>query len=328
MLLTLNQLLHLNSLNLFYYGKSALSLKRLYYLIPFFGKKFDIIHCHFGSNGIIGVYLKGMGINSRFITTFHGYDMSTFILNHGKDIYKNLFSKGDLFMPISEYGKEKLVKMGCEEGKIILHRMGINLDDFKFREGKPAEIIKILSVGRLVEKKGHEYAIKAIAKIISKHKNIIYQIAGDGALGDKLESLVSERGLDDCVKFLGIVKHDEVFKLYQEAHIVILPSVTADNSDQEGIPVVLMEAQAVGLPVISTFHSGIPEVVVDGQSGFLVPERNVDTLAEKLEYLIEHPEIWSEMGRAGRKFVGEYYDIKKLNQQLVKIYQNLIKERK
>ena len=106
-----------------------------------------------------------------------------------------------------------------------------------------------------------------------------------------------------------------------------LPSITASNGDQEGIPVVLMEAQATGLPIISTYHTGIPEVVIDGKSGFLVHEKDVDALAEKLEYLIKHPEIWPEMGRYGRKHVEEKYDIKKLNQQLVKIYQNLIEEK-
>ncbi|MBA7689291.1 GDP-mannose-dependent alpha-(1-6)-phosphatidylinositol monomannoside mannosyltransferase [subsurface metagenome] len=131
--------------------------------------------------------------------------------------------------------------------------------------------------------------------------------------------------IKNYVKILGAVEQDEILKLYQQAHIFVLPSVTASNGDQEGIPVVLMEAQAVGLPIISTYHSGIPEVIMDGKSGFLVPEKDVNALADRLDYLIEHPEIWSEMGRCGRNFVEEKYDIKKLNQQLVEIYQNLIR---
>ena len=158
-------------------------------------------------------------------------------------------------------------------------------------------------MGRLVEKKGHEYSIKAIAKAIINHKNIIYLIAGDGHLRNKLESLVSELGIKNHVKFLGAVEQEEALKLYQQAHIFILPSVTSSNGDQEGIPVVLMEAQSAGLPVISTYHSGIPEAVIDGKSGFLVPEKDVNALAQKMEYLIEHPEVWPEMGRCGREFV-------------------------
>ena len=317
----------LKSLNVFKYGKTALSLKLLYLLIPFLDKNFDILYCHFGTNGIHGTYLKEIGINGKLVTTFHGYDMSSFIISNDNNVYKKLFLNGDLFLPISNYWKRKLIRLGCNEKKIIVHRMGINLEKFKFseRRKKTGEHIKILTIGRLVEKKGHEYTIRAIAKIIKKYRNTEYIIAGDGPLRNKLEDLVSELDIKSYIKFLGAVEQNEVLKLYQQAHIFVLPSITANNGDQEGIPVVLMEAQATGLPVISTFHTGIPEVVVDGKSGFLVPEKDIDALTEKLEYLIEHPEIWPDMGRYGRKFVEERYDIKKLNQQLVGIYQSLIR---
>lgn len=314
----------IKSLNVFKYGKKALSLRLLYTLIPFLDEDFDIIHCHFGPNGIIGAYLKEIGINGKLVTTFHGYDMSAYVLRYGMNVYKNLFSKGDLFMPVSEYWKRKLIEMGCEKRKIIVHHMGINLERFKFFERRKSEIVKILSVGRLVEKKGHEYAIRALAKIINKHKNVIYQIVGDGPLRGKLESLVRDLGIENYVKLLGPVDEEELLNIYKESHIFILPSVTSREGDQEGIPVVLMEAQATGLPVISTQHSGIPEVVINGKSGFLVPEKDVNALAEKLEYLIEHPEIWPKMGYAGRKYVEEHYDIDKLNDQLVEIYRKLV----
>ena len=217
--------------------------------------------------------------------------------------------------------------MGCEEGKIIVHRMGIDVEKFEFSERRKTGTIKILSVGRLVEKKGHEYAIKALAKVVNKNgKNIIYRIVGDGPLKDKLMSLAEELRIEDCVEFMGNVEDEELLKLYKESHIFILPSVTASDGDQEGIPVVLMEAQAMGLPVISTYHSGIPEVVIDGKSGFLVPEKDVDALAEKMEFLVEHPELWSEMGWYGREFVEKHYDIRKLNKRLVEIYLNLIRK--
>lgn len=315
----------LKSLNIFKYGREALSLRLLYLIILFLDKEFDIIHCHFGPNGILGVQLKGIGVKGKIITTFHGYDMSTFISNKGSNVYKDLFLNGDLFLPISDYWKGKLVKLNCDEKKIIVHRMGINLEKFKYSERKiqPGEPIKILTVGRLVEKKGHEYLIKAIAKVITNHTNITYTSAGDGPLRNKLESLVSEMGIKNYVKILGAVEQDEILKLYQQAHIFVLPSVTASNGDQEGIPVVLMEAQAVGLPIISTYHSGIPEVIMDSKSGFLVPEKDVNALADKLEYLIKHPELWLELGRCGKDFVKEKYDIKRLNQRLVEIYESL-----
>lgn len=317
----------LKSLNILRYGKTALSLRFLYLIIPFLD--FDIIHSHFGPNGNKCLCLKQISLKGKLVTTFHGYDMSKFISINGREVYNDLFLNGDLFLPISDYGKRKLVELGCDEKKIIVHRMGIDLEKFKYSERKiqPKEPLKLLTIGRLVEKKGHEYAINAIARVITNHKDIIYMIAGDGPLRNNLESLVSELGIKDYVKFLGVVEQDEILKIYRQAHIFILPSVTASDGDQEGIPVVLMEAQATGLPIISTYHSGIPEVVVDGKSGFLVPEKNVDALAERMEYLIEHPEMWSEMGKYGKEFVEARYEIRKLNQRLVKISKALLTDK-
>jgi colanic acid/amylovoran biosynthesis glycosyltransferase len=318
----------LKSLNVFKYGKSALSLRLLYLLIPFLDKNFDIVYCHFGPNGILGTYLKEMGVGGKLVTTFHGYDMSSFITSNSNNVYKKLFLNGDLFLPVSDYWKKKLIRIDCNEKKIIVHRMGINLEKFRFSERRKqsGESIKILTIGRLVEKKGHKYIIKTIAEIIKKYRNIEYIIAGDGPFRSKLEDLISELRIKGYIKFLGAVEQNEVLKLYQQAHIFILPSITAIDGDQEGIPIVLMEAQATGLPIISTYHTGIPEVVFEGKSGFLVPEKDVNALTEKLEYLIEHPELWPKMGKYGRKYVEEKYDIKKLNQRLVKIYNALLND--
>ena len=126
---------------------------------------------------------------------------------------------------------------------------------------------------------------------------------------------------------MGWKDQHEVIEILNEASIMLAPSITSKDGDREGIPVGLMEAMAVGLPVVSTYHSGIPELVKDGISGFLVPERDVDALAQKLGYLIENPDKWAEMGLAGREYVENFYDINKLNDQLVDTYQNLLKQK-
>ncbi len=315
----------LKSLNIFKYGREALSLRLLYLIILFLDKEFDIIHCHFGFNGIRGAYLKEIGIPGKYVTSFHGYDVNSYPKIVGENVYNNLFKKGDLFTTNTRFTKQQVVKLGCNEKKIVIIPVGLRIERFKFftRKTQPGEFIKILTVGRLVEKKGHEYALRAIAKILTKYKNLIYIIAGDGPLRNKLESLVLELGIKNYVKFLGIVVQEEVLKLYQQAHIFVLSSVTASNEDREGQALVLQEAQAMGLPIISTLHNGIPEGVLDGKSGFLVSEKDVNALADRLDYLIEHPEIWLEMGRCGRNFVKEKYDIKRLNQRLVEIYESL-----
>lgn len=317
----------LRALNVFKYGKDAMSLKLLYTIIPFLGKRnyYDIIHCHFGPNGEWGILLKRLGVKGKIITSFYGYDASAYIDDDNIGIYKNLFNYGDIFIVICNYIKNKLIKLECNENKIIKHPLGVDIEKFNFKKiQKSNNNINILTIARLVEKKGIEYSIKAVAKVIKKYPNLKYIIVGDGPLKDQLLCLISELGINEQVKILGWKAQNEIIELFKKSHIFVLASITAQNGDQEGTPTVLLEAQATGLPIISTFHSGIPEIVLDGQSGFLVPERDVDAMAGRLEYLIEHTEIWTEMGRAGRKFVEENFDIKKLNKQLVEIYENII----
>jgi len=302
------------------------SYTHLYFVFMFLGKKFDIIHAHFGPNGLTGTLLKSTGFSSRLCVTFHGNDMSTSLARYGDKIYDNLFEKGDIFMPISEFWKEKLIGIGCKPQKIVVHRMGIDTDKFEFTKKTidPQEQIKLLSVGRLVEKKGHEYSIRAVEKLVNSSFNVQLIIAGDGPLKNDLQNLVATLGLERNIQFCGSLVHSQIADLYRNSHIFILPSITADDGDMEGIPVVLMEAMASGLPVVSTYHSGIPELIKDGTNGFLVPQKDVDALAEKLEYLITHPQIWQEIGIAGREYVQENYDIKILNQKLVQIYQSVL----
>jgi colanic acid/amylovoran biosynthesis glycosyltransferase len=175
-----------------------------------------------------------------------------------------------------------------------------------------------------VEKKGIQYSVKAIARVVKKFPYIEYGIVGDGPLRGEIEDLINELELKRHVRMYGWMKQEEVIELLKQSHIFLAPSVTSKEGDQEGIPVALMEAMAQGLPVLSTDHSGIPELVQDGTSGFLVPERDVEALANKLEYLVEHPEIWPERGKAGRDYVKKHYDIHRLNDRLVEIFQSLL----
>jgi colanic acid/amylovoran biosynthesis glycosyltransferase len=159
---------------------------------------------------------------------------------------------------------------------------------------------------------------------LKKYPYIEYKIAGDGHLKNALQKLIEDLKVSNNVKLLGWQRQDQVIELLRESDILLAPSVTSQNGDREGIPVAIVEALAGGLPVLSTLHSGISEAVQNGESGFLVPERDADALAEKLEYLIEHSELWPEMGRKGRSYVEEHYDIEKLNDRLVEIYQRLL----
>jgi colanic acid/amylovoran biosynthesis glycosyltransferase len=183
-----------------------------------------------------------------------------------------------------------------------------------------------LTVARFVEKKGIEYSLRAVAEVHKRRPGggVRYDLIGDGPLRSRIEQLIAELQLKDVVTLHGFCEGKRLHDLMNAAHVLMLSSVTASDGDQECTPVSLMDAQAAGMPVLSTRHSGIPEVIRDGQSGFLVPERDVSALAERIGFLVDHPELWPGMGRAGRAHVEANYNCEKLSHQLVDIYRQTI----
>lgn len=207
--------------------------------------------------------------------------------------------------------------------KFYIPGIKCSLLEYKSRQLEDDKAIHILTIARLVEKKGVYYAIKAIKKLIQNSYKIRYSIAGDGKLRDELENLISELGLEKEVQILGWKNHDDIIQLFLNADILLAPSVTSKDGDQEGIPNVIKEAMALGLPVVSTYHSGIPELVEDNVTGYLVPERDANALADKIAYLCDNTNIWPELGVAGRKRVEAGFDSDNLNDLLEKIYSEL-----
>jgi len=316
----------LRSLNVFNYGQRALSLRLFYEAVSCLNRKpYDIVHCHFGPNGLRGVMLREIGaLQAKLITSFYGYDVSLSAPHSRPHSYARLFAKGDLFLAISDTMRRRLVELGCPEDKILVHRLGVDVKKFNVTLHAPPDgSMNIVTIARLVHKKGIEHGIRAVARLVQTGLQVKYTIVGDGPLRDDLEQLIQQLGLNKVVEMSGWRRRPEIADLLAKAHILLAPSITADDGDQEGTPVVLMEALAAGLPVVSTQHSGIPEVVEDGVTGFVVPERDVTGLAEKLRYLAEHPHEWSRMGQAGRVAVKRLFDIEKLNDRLVEIYNGL-----
>ncbi len=317
------------SLNFLKYGKYAISLRLFYGILPFLdSQQYDIIHCQFGMYGIEGMRLRELGaIRGKLITCFRGYDISWYVKEFGDDIYRELFSKGDFFLTNCEFFRKRAIKLGCEPGKIIVHGSGIDCDRFAF---KPRSLnlcehrqIRIVTIGRLIEKKGIEYSIRAVAKIVKDYPNLEYSIIGEGYLKEDLQQLIDEFCVKDKIHLLGWKNQQEIIEILDNSHIAIAPSVTAKNGNQDAPVNTLKEAMLMGLPVIGTYHGGIPELVEDGISGFLVPERDANAIANKISYLIEHPEIWSSMGKAGSCYVEKHYNMHQLNHELVEIYKRV-----
>lgn len=316
------------SLDISKYSSQSASLRLLYRAKSLIGKEpYDIIHCQFGTLALMAMTMREIGaIKGKLVTSFRGYDISEFVQKSGQNVYQELFAHGDFFLTNCNYFKNRLIALGCDRNKLVVLGSGIDCSKFVYTP-RPIPIdgrVQIVTTGRLVEKKGIEYCIRAIAKLAKMHPNIEYKIIGDGSLKADLQQLIDNLGVHDRVKILGWQRQKEIINILSQSHIFMATSVTASDGNQDAPVNTLKEAMAMGIPVIGTLHGGIPELIEDGISGFLVPEKNVDALADKLSWLIEHPQNWAKMGQAGREYVENHYEINQLNDRLVAIYQQIL----
>jgi colanic acid/amylovoran biosynthesis glycosyltransferase len=310
-----------------YGGRRAL-LPRLGVLLP--RPRYDVVHCHFGNVGLAYRFVTECW-DAPLLVTFHGFDFSRDPRVFGPRLYEPLFAMVDGVTVNSAYARDRLGELGCARDALRILHIGVDPRDYAFRDRRLAPShggVRVLTVARLVEKKGVEYALRAVAQVAPTVPGLRYDIIGDGPLRAELEALARSLGVADRVTFHGAQEQDRVRSAMADADLFLLPSVTAASGDQEGTPTVLVEASSCGLPVVSSWHSGIPEVVLDGRTGCLVPERDVPALARQLCFLIAHPEVRARMGRLGRQHIEEHFDIRQLNRDLEALYRELITARR
>ena len=276
----------------------------------------EAMHVHYGSlfRRLEPVFRAWNGF---LIVSFHGHDASRYVRVNGANCYQYLFERANLITTPSFAMKDTLVALGCPADKIAIHRYGIDLRRFRPAARRPSTdgTIRLLSVGRLVEKKGFEYSLRALAQLPDL-TNVRYQIIGDGPLMAPLTLLVRELGLESHVEFLGAKNSDAVLDAMSDADVFVLTSVTAADGDQEGLPVTLIEAQAIGLPVVSSLHAGIPELVSDGHSGFLVAERDIAGIAAAMRRFVEDPALRASCSAHATERMRAEFNIERLNDQL------------
>jgi colanic acid/amylovoran biosynthesis glycosyltransferase len=316
----------LRALNVFQHGRWAASLWLLHAaltLVRLGTRKFDIIHAQFGTYGLLALKLVEVGaIEGAVVTSFRGYDATKDLAaNRGK--YHKLFSAGRLFLPVSNSLERRLIDAGCDASAIHVLHSGIDCATFRYRDPvySDGEPLRLVTIGRLVDKKGVRYGVEAVAHVLASGRALSYSVVGDGPLADELRSRIEALGIAGHVRLMGWKSHRQILEIIAASHVLLAPSITADDGDEEGIPNVIKEAMAIGLPVVSTWHAGIPELVTDGESGFLVPERDVSALADKIIALHDHPEMWTELARAGRRKIEAEFEIEKLTEDLIGLYQ-------
>jgi glycosyltransferase involved in cell wall biosynthesis len=281
-----------------------------------------LIHAHFGTDGLKMLNLA-RALRLPLITHLRGYDVTrsrAALLASGRPGWsryalqrRRLMDQGDLFLAVSEALGRQAVALGFPAKRIRTHYNGVDLD--RFQPGKrPREPGTILHIGRLVEKKGTADLLAALAGLAGVRLIVI----GEGPLRAQLQRQAGALGVK--AQFLGAQDAGEVAEWLRRATLLVAPSVTAQDGDAEGLPNVIVEGAASGIPVVATRHSGIPEAVEDGVTGFLVKEGDRRALAARIGALLDGADLRREMGFAARALAVERFDRARQAERLEAIY--------
>lgn len=290
------------------------------------GNRPALIHAHFGPDACNAIGLA-QALDLPLVTTFHGYDVTS-SEKHLPYLYirrRNLLKKvGAKFICVSEFIRQKAIEKGFPPHKTIVHYTGIDTDLFCPHSIVP-RLPVVLFVARLVPKKGCEFLIRAMARVQEVFPDVQLVVIGEGPLRPALERQAAETLKN--YEFLGVRSPEAVKEWMNRSMVFCVPSLTAPSGDAEGFGMVFAEAQAMGLPVVSFASGGIPEVVAEGQTGFLVREGDWQSLADKLLVLISDKDLWFKFSKSGQARVRARFDIWKQTSALEGIYEEVLAER-
>ncbi len=278
-----------------------------------------LIHAHFEEGGIQALDLS-RAFKLPLVVTCHGYDVTverTSLKKLFQGRRKTLFKQAAGFIAISEFIRDQMVRTSYPPEKIRLHYIGVDTEKFQPDPSVPKEPV-LLFVARLTEKKGCADLLQAMKIVKPKFPDVKLKIVGDGPLKDELKAYCQQENLN--VEFCGVQTSDVIQKLMLSALMLCLPSVRATNGDSEGLGIVNLEAQAVGIPVVGTLHGGIPEAVENGVTGLLTAERDPAALADSILSLLGDTHLREQMGLAARARMVHHFDLKHQSSLLEKIY--------
>jgi colanic acid/amylovoran biosynthesis glycosyltransferase len=313
--------------------------KRTDFYYPYFHKilkkrEASLIHSHFGNRGYFDLKLKEK-LNIPQITAFYGHDASMMAMEaKWQNRFKELFSRCDLFLAEGNYMKKTLVELGCNPSKVLVQHLGIDIEKITFipRKMTKDRKVRILVASTFRDKKGITYCLEAFANVAERHKDMELSIIGDAGRSQRevnykqqVLKTIKNRNIGAKVNFLGFLDYPAFIEEAKTYDLFLSHSIHGSDGETEGgAPVTLIEMSGYGMPVLSTLHCDIPEVIMDNKSGFLIPEKDVDGLTDRLEFLVTHPEKWEQMGKAGREHIEKQYDGKKQALKLENIYRSLL----
>jgi colanic acid/amylovoran biosynthesis glycosyltransferase len=292
-----------------------------------------MIHAHFGTRGVDCLRLKQL-LKSRLITSFYGYD--AWMLPQREPVwlerYQHLFTTGDAFLVEGPAMCKRLIHLGCPIEKVQIHRIGVDLNTHPFTPKALSSPLRIVMVGRFVEKKGLIDGLHACLAARSYGVDLKVTVIGDalthdkagGQIKDELVKLASAPELSGRVEFTGFLPMEQTNETMRAHEIFLCPSKHASNGDAEGgSPVVLTEAMALGLICVGTRHCDIPEVIVHGETGYLCGAGDVSEMAEILFSLARNPTNAMTLVMQGRKHVETHFSLETQLQKLSQIYGSL-----
>lgn len=294
----------------------------------------SLIHAHFGPDGVKAMPLA-VRLNIPLIVTFHGYDVTikpshSWFLSYSYFMYlvrrRKLKRVGSRFIAVSEFIKRKLIQQGFPSNKISVHYIGVDVEKFSCSLLSQRRDSTVLFVGRLVGVKGCEFLIRAMARVQLVLPNARLVVIGDGPLRESLERLASQTLKN--YQFLGWQVSSAVKKWMERSKVFSVPSISERSGYTEALGVVFVEAQSMGLPVVSSFSGGIPEAVEDQKTGFLVPEKDEESLAKHILMLLQDEFLWDRMSKNAAARARSHFDIRKQTEKLEAIYSEVLLEQK
>lgn len=261
--------------------------------------------------------------NIPFVAHFHGHDATEHRILENTKNYGAMFAAASKVVAVSRYMENHLLKLGCPREKLVYNVYGPRPE---FAQVAPNfQKQNLLSVGRFTNKKAPYYTLLAFSKIAVDFPEAKLTFAGDGTLFEACRNLGTQMGLESQLRFMGVATAEQLKEEITNARAYVQHSITTDSGDMEGTPLSILEASSAGLPVISTFHAGIPDVIVDGQTGLLCNEHEVDRMAEHMAKILKDKALAKKMGDAGKNHIAEHYSLERHIAELNKILQSAIK---
>jgi len=306
------------------HGDSGLSLDEFALMKSLQEQKPDVVLCEYGDTAHHSLkVIKKLGI--PMLVYFHGYDLSMYRTISDNREYADVIGYASKLFVVSKTMEKKIRSFGAKPEQIVYNPYGPNEYYFNVKRSlKPKQ--QFIAAGRLTNKKAPHLTILAFRKVLKKYPKAKLIIAGDGDLHQVCRDLINYYNIQKNVELPGVFNKEQLKKWLEQSAAFVQHSVTAENGDQEGTPVAVLEALASGTPVVSTKHTGINDIIVNNKTGYLVDEYDVDNMASKMILILDEPAKSKEIGAAGREFIRQNFTFKlhieKINQIIHALYEN------